>query len=50
MGTQFTLKSTLNTRALSTKIPEDFGYYVDGSTTILFKSITEVGEEEYETL
>ncbi len=50
MGTQFTLKSTLSTRVLSAKIPEDFGYYVDGSTTVLIKTITEVGEEEYETL
>ena len=51
LGTQFTLKSTLSTRALSAKITDDFGYYVDGSTTVLIKTITDVGdEEEYETL
>ena len=50
LGTQFTLKSTLTTRVLSAKITDDFGYYVDGSTTVLVKLITEPGEEEYETL
>ena len=50
IGTQFTLKSTLSTRVLSAKITDDFGYYVDGSTTVLVKIITEPGEEEYETL
>jgi hypothetical protein len=50
IGTQFTLKSTLSTRALSAKIDDSFGYYVDGSTTVLIKIITEPGEEEYETL
>ncbi len=50
MGSQFTLKSTLSTRLLSTKLTDDFGYYVDGSTTVLVKLITEPGEEEYETL
>ena len=50
MGTQFTLKSTLSTRVLSAKIDDDFGYYVDGSTTVLIKVVTDVGEEEIETL
>ena len=50
LGSQFTLKSTLSTRLLSAKITDDFGYYVDGSTTVLVKTITEPGEEEYETL
>ncbi len=50
LGTQFTLKSTLSTRALSIKLTDDFGFYVDGSTTVLVKLITEPGEEEYETL
>ena len=51
LGTQFTLKSTLSTRTLSAKITDDFGYYIDGTTTVLIKVITDVGdEEEYETL
>lgn len=51
MGSQFTLKSTLTSRVLSVKLEKNFGYYVDGSTTVLVKFISEIGEEEiYETL
>ncbi len=51
MGSQFTLKSSLSTRMLSAKLDKNFGYYVDGNTTILVKYISEEGEvEEYETL
>lgn len=52
MGSQYTLKSTLASRVLSTKLEKNFGYYVDGNTTVLIKVISEVGEEEenYETL
>ncbi len=51
MGTQYTLKSTLSTRVLGAKVDKNFGYYVDGNTTVLVKYISEVGEEEvYETL
>lgn len=49
MGTQYTLKSTLTSRVLSAKIEKNFGYYVDGNTTVLVKFITEIGEEEIET-
>lgn len=48
MGTQYLLKSTLTSRQLSVKIDNTFGYYVDGSVTVLMKVITEVGEEEEE--
>lgn len=51
MGSQYTIKSTLTSRVLSTKLEKNFGYYVDGNTTVLVKFISEVGEEEvYETL
>ena len=51
MSSQFTIKSTMNTRQLSAKLDNDFGYFIDGSTTVLFKAITEDGEEaEYESL
>ena len=51
MGTQYTLKSTLTARVLSAKLDKNFGYYVDGNTTVLLKFISEPGEEdEYETL
>ncbi len=51
MGSQYTLKSTLTSRVLSTKLDKNFGYYVDGNTTVLVKFISEQGEEEtYETL
>ena len=51
MSTQYVLKSTLSTRQLSAKIDKNFGYYIDGTTTVLFKAITEVGEEDsYESL
>ncbi len=52
MGTQYTIKSTLTSRVLSAKLEKNFGYYVDGNTTVLIKVISEVGEEEevYETL
>jgi S-DNA-T family DNA segregation ATPase FtsK/SpoIIIE len=51
MSTQFTLKSTLSARQLSAKIDNTFGYYVDGSVTVLVKLITDVGEEDqYESL
>lgn len=49
MGAQYTLKSTLTSRVLSTKIDKNFGYYVDGNTTVLVKFISEIGEEESET-
>ena len=51
MGTQYTLKSTLSSRILSTKLEKNFGYYIDGNTTVLVKFISELGDEEiYETL
>ncbi len=51
MGTQYTLKSTLTSRVLGAKLDKNFGYYVDGNTTVLIKYISELGEEEvYETL
>ena len=50
-ASQCTLKSTLSSRQLSAKINNTFGYYVDGSLTVLIKVISDVGEEEnYETL
>lgn len=50
-SSQFSLKSTLSTRQLSTKLDNSFGYYIDGSVTVLFKAITEIGEEDdYESL
>ena len=50
-ASQFTLKSTLSSRQLSAKLNNTFGYYVDGSLTVLIKVISDVGEEEdYETL
>ena len=51
VANQYTLKSTLPSRVLSAKVEKDFGYYIDGNTTVLVKLISEVGEEEvYETL
>jgi len=51
ISTQYTLKSTLSSRVLSVKLDKYFGYYVDGSTTVLVKFISDAGEEEeYETL
>ncbi len=51
MGSQYTIKSTLSSRVLSAKLDKNFGYYIDGNTTVLIKVISEVGEEEiYETL
>ncbi len=51
MGTQYTIKSTLSSRVLSAKLEKNFGYYVDGNTTVLVKVISEMGEDEvYETL
>jgi S-DNA-T family DNA segregation ATPase FtsK/SpoIIIE len=51
IANQYTLKSTLPSRVLSAKIDKDFGYFIDGNTTVLVKLISEVGEEEvYETL
>ena len=47
---QFTLKSTLSSRILGVKIDNNFGYYIDGSVTVLIKVVTEVGEPEIETL
>jgi hypothetical protein len=50
-SSQFTLKSTLASRTLSAKLDNSFGYFIDGSLTVLFKAITEVGEEdEFESL
>ena len=50
-STQFSLKSTLPARQLAAKLDNSFGYYIDGSLTVLFKAITEIGEEEdYESL
>ena len=46
MGSQFLIKSTLTSRALSVKVDNTFGYFVDGSVTVLMKVITEVGEED----
>jgi len=40
MGAQYTLKSTLTSRVLSTKIDKNFGYYVYGNTTVLVKFIS----------
>ena len=49
--TQFTLKSTLSARTLSMRLDNSFGYFIDGSTTVLFKAITEEGEQDiYEAL
>ena len=51
IATQYTLKSTLSTRILGVKLDKNFGYYVDGNTTVLVKYISELGDEEvYETL
>ena len=51
MGAQYTLKSTLSARQLSAKLDNTFGYYIDGSVTVLVKLITDVGEEsDYEAL
>jgi hypothetical protein len=51
MGAQYTLKSTLSARQLSAKVDNTFGYYIDGSVTVLVKLITDVGEEsDYEAL
>lgn len=51
ISTQFTVKSTLSARQLSIQIDNTFGYYIDGSVTVLVKLITDVGEEsEYESL
>ena len=51
IANQYTLKSTLPTRILSAKVEKNFGYFVDGNTTVLIKVPSEVGEEEdYETL
>jgi len=51
---QFTLKSTLSSRILGVKLENDFGYYIDGSVTVLIKVVTAIGEEseteEIETL
>lgn len=47
---QFVLKSTLSPRVLSAKVDNNFAYYIDGSVTVLFKVITEIGEDEYEAL
>ncbi len=51
---QFTLKSTLSSRILGVKIDNDFGYYIDGSVTVLIKVVNAIGEEteqqEIETL
>ena len=46
MGTQYLLKSTMTSRQLSLKIDNTFGYFIDGSVTVLMKVITEVGEED----
>ena len=52
MGTQYTIKSSTPARLLSAKLDKNFGYFVDGNTTVLVKLISETGEEEdnYETL
>ena len=52
MGTQYTIKSSTPARLLSAKLDKNFGYFVDGNTTVLVKVISETGEEEenYETL
>ena len=52
MGTQYTIKSTTPARLLSAKLEKNFGYFVDGNTTVLVKFISENGQEEetYETL
>ncbi len=51
IGTQYTIKSTLPSRVLATKLDKNFGYYIDGNTTVLVKLISDIGEEEvYETL
>ena len=51
ISTQYTFKSTLSSRVLSAKIDKNFGYFIDGNTTVLVKYISEMGEEEdYERL
>lgn len=50
ISNQFVLKSTLSPRALSAKVDKNFAYYIEGSVTVLFKMITEDGEDEYEAL
>ena len=52
MGTQYTIKSSTPARLLSAKLDKNFGYFVDGNTTVLVKLISETGETEdnYETL
>ena len=51
ISTQYTFKSTLSSRVLSTKLDKNFGYFIDGNTTVLVKYISEMGEEEdYERL
>ena len=51
IANQFVLKSTQSSRVLSAKIDNKFGYFIDGSVTVLIKVITEIGEiEDYESL
>ena len=51
MSSQYTLKSSLPLRVLSANLDKNFGYYVDGNTTLLVKFLSADGtEEEYETL
>ncbi len=51
IASQYTLKSTLPSRVLSAKVEKNFGYFIDGNTTVLIKVPSEVGEEDdYETL
>jgi hypothetical protein len=54
MGTQYTIKSTTPARLLSAKLDKNFGYFVDGNTTVLVKYISDMGDgsstDTYETL
>ena len=52
ISNQFVLKSTQSARVLSAKIDDKFGYFIDGSVTVLMKVFTEIGEvdDDYEAL
>ena len=50
IANQYSLKSTLSSRQLSATLDNTFGYYVDGSVTVLVKMITEPSDDEIESL
>ena len=49
--TQYSIKSTMSTRILNTKLEKNFAYYINGNTTELIKVMSEAGDDDdYETL